>query len=149
MMGMMGSMGVSTRWAVLTDECLMLFKSKDATYPNVCLVLEGAVFSYVDDKKQHQIRIQLVDQSVIVLIFESDAHLKEWMVSIEFVAEMRISATRMFKAPLDQVSARYGDSSACLPFVVDLCIVELQRRGLVEEGILRIGGSVKRISELV
>lgn len=147
-MGLMGSMGISMRWAILTDECLMLFKSKDSAYPKACLVLEGAMFSHVDDKK-HTLKIQLVDQSESVLIFESDAQLKEWMDAIEFVVETRISVTRMFKAPLDQVSARCGDSSNSLPAVVDLCIVELQLRGLSEEGILRIGGSVSRISELV
>lgn len=146
MMGM-GSMRVSNRWAVLTDECLLLFKAKDAAFPKCCLVLEGATFSAGEDKK-HQLQINLIDESVSVLIFESDVELREWMEAMESVVEARMAATRMFRAPLDQAAARYGDHSAPVPAVVDLCIAELQRRGIMEEGILRVGGSVSRISQL-
>lgn len=49
-----------------------------------------------------------------------------------------------------QVISRFGGFNAkiSVPHVVDLCCCELERRGLKEEGILRVGGSVQRIKTI-
>lgn len=92
----------SKRWAVLTDEWLLLYKTRDSLVPKCCYMLERGSVSIVADRK-HTIRVDMFDDSKAVMTFENENEVIEWVEAISSVMETRNNQTKIFGAPIEQV----------------------------------------------